>query len=99
DQQRGFVVESNPPAGTKLELPASVDIVISQGPASLPVPDLSGRTLAEARSMLEQLGLRLGGVTHDTSSLTPENTVVGQVPAAGQSVGNGGAVSVRVSRF
>lgn len=99
DQQRGFVIESNPPAGTRLELPAAVDIVISQGPSQLPVPDLYGRTLAEARSMIEQMGLRVGGVTRDTSSVTPENTVVGQVPAAGQNIANGGAVSLRVSRF
>jgi serine/threonine-protein kinase len=99
DQQRGFVVETNPPAGTRLELPASVDIVVSRGPASLPVPDFTGRSLAEARSQIEQMGLHVGGVTRDTSSLTPEGTVLGQVPAAGQSIGNGGAVSLRVSRF
>jgi eukaryotic-like serine/threonine-protein kinase len=99
DQQRGFVVESNPPAGTKLELPASVDIVVSQGPATVPAPDLTGRSLAEARSMLESMGLRLGGVSRDTSSINPEGTVMGQVPAPGQNVSNGGAVSVRVSRF
>jgi eukaryotic-like serine/threonine-protein kinase len=99
DQQRGFVIESNPPAGTKLELPASVDIVVSQGPATLPVPDLTGRSLAEARSMIEQMGLRVGGITRDTSSITPEGTVIGQIPAAGQNVSNGGAISLRVSRF
>lgn len=99
DQQRGFVVESNPPAGTKLALPASVDVVVSRGPASLPVPDLTGRSLSEARSMIEALGLRVGGVTRDTSSITPENTVIGQIPAPGQNVGNGGPVSLRISRF
>ncbi|MDQ6717754.1 MAG: PASTA domain-containing protein [Gemmatimonadota bacterium] len=99
DQQRGFVVESNPPAGTKLELPATVDILVSRGPASLPVPDLTGRSLPEARSMLETMGLRVGGVSRDTSSITPENTVIGQIPAAGQNVGNGGAVNLRISRF
>jgi serine/threonine-protein kinase len=99
DQQRGFVVESNPPAGTKLELPASVDIVVSQGPATVPAPDLTGRSLAEARSMLEGTGLRLGGVSRDTSSINPEGTVMGQIPAPGQNVSNGGAVSVRISRF
>ena len=99
DQQRGFVIESSPPAGSRLALPASVDIVVSRGPASLPVPDFYGRTLAEARSMIEGMGLRVGGVTRDTSSITPENTVIGQVPAAGQSVANGGAVSLRISRF
>jgi beta-lactam-binding protein with PASTA domain len=99
DQQRGFVVESNPPAGTKLQLPASVDIVVSKGPSSVPAPDLTGRSLAEARSMLESMGLRLGGVSRDTSSINPEGTVMGQIPAPGQNVSNGGAVSVRVSRF
>ncbi len=99
DQQRGFVVESNPPAGAKLGLPATVDIVVSRGPASLPVPDLRGRTLAEARSMLETMGLRVGGVSRDTSSITPENTIIGQIPAAGQNVGSGGAVNLRISRF
>ncbi|MBA3645151.1 MAG: PASTA domain-containing protein [Gemmatimonadaceae bacterium] len=99
DQQRGFVVESSPPAGTKLQLPASVDIVVSKGPVALPVPDLTGRSLAEARSMLEAAGLRLGGISRDTSSINPEGTVMGQIPAPGQSVSNGGAVSVRISRF
>jgi serine/threonine-protein kinase len=99
DQQRGFVVESNPPAGTRLGLPASVDIVLSKGPATLPVPDFYGRSLAEARSQIEQMGLRVGGITRDTSSITPEGTVIGQVPAAGQNVSNGGAISLRVSRF
>lgn len=99
DQQRGFVVESNPPAGTKLQMPATVDIVVSRGPASLPVPDLSGRTIVEARSMLEAIGLRVGGISRDTSSITPENTVVGQSPAAGQNAANGGAVNLHISRF
>ena len=99
DQQRGFVVASDPAAGAKLALPATVDIVISKGPASLPAPDLYGRTLAEARSMIEAIGLRVGGVTRDTSSITPENTVIGQIPAAGQNVSNGGAISLRISRF
>jgi len=99
DQQRGFVVESNPPAGTKLQLPASVDIVVSKGPATVPAPDLTGRTVPEARSMLESLGLRLGAVSRDTSSINPEGTVLGQNPAPGQNVANGGAVSLRISRF
>ncbi len=99
DQQRGFVVGSDPAAGAKLALPASVDIVISRGPASIPAPDLYGRTLSEARSMIEAIGLRVGGVSRDTSSITPENTVIGQIPAAGQGVSNGGAISLRISRF
>src|SRR6266850_1573368 len=35
DQPRGLVIASSPPAGTKVQLPGSVDIVLSKGPASV----------------------------------------------------------------
>jgi len=99
DQPRGLVVASSPPAGTKLDLPGSVDIVLSKGPATIQVPDLYGRTVGEARSMIEQLGLRIAGISRDTSSLQPENTIIRQLPAAGQTVSAGGPVSLTVSHF
>jgi beta-lactam-binding protein with PASTA domain len=99
DQPRGLVISSSPPPGTKLDLPGSVDIVLSKGPASIQVPDLYGRSVGEARSMIEQLGLRIAGVSRDTSSLQPENTIIRQLPAAGQTVPAGGAVSLTVSHF
>jgi serine/threonine-protein kinase len=96
---RGAIIGSEPAAGETLQLPARVNIAMSAGPASLQIPDLTGRTVADARSTLEQLGLRLGGVSRDTSSLQPENTVLSQSPAAGQPIAAGGSVSLRVSRF
>ena len=99
DQPRGAVIATNPPAGTSLELPATVSITLSQGPSTVQLPDLTGRTLADARSALEQLGLRLGPTTRDTSSFMPENTVLGQIPTAGATVSAGASVSLRLSRF
>jgi serine/threonine-protein kinase len=99
DQPRGAVIASDPPAGTTLDLPATVSITLSQGPSTVQIPDLTGRTLADARSTLEQLGLHLGGTTRDTSSFMPENTVLGQAPSPGATVSAGASVSLRVSRF
>lgn len=99
DQPRGLVIASSPQAGTMVQLPGTVDIVLSKGPATVQVPDLYGRTVGEARSMVEQLGLRIAGVSRDTSSLQPENTVIRQLPAAGQTVAAGGPVSLTVSHF
>jgi beta-lactam-binding protein with PASTA domain len=99
DQPRGLVIASSPPAGTRVQLPGSVDIVLSKGPAVVQVPDLYGRTVGEARSMIEQLGLRVAGISRDTSSLQPENTVIRQQPSAGQTVSAGGPVSLTVSHF
>lgn len=99
DQPRGAVIATNPPAGTALELPATVSITVSQGPSTVQVPDLSGRTLADARSTIEQVGLRLGTMSRDTSSFLPENTVLGQSPAAGAKISSGASVNLRISRF
>jgi serine/threonine-protein kinase len=99
DQPRGLVIASSPPAGTKLDLPGTVDIVLSKGPATIQVPDLYGRSVGEARSMIEQLGLRVAGVSRDTSSLQPENTIIRQLPASGTTISAGGAVSLTVSHF
>jgi serine/threonine-protein kinase len=99
DLPRGLVVASSPPAGTKIELPGSVDIVLSKGPATIQVPDLYGRSIGEARSMIEQLGLRIAGISRDTSSLQPENTIIRQLPEAGRTVSAGGPVSLTVSHF
>ncbi|HUQ48265.1 MAG TPA: PASTA domain-containing protein [Gemmatimonadaceae bacterium] len=96
---RGAVISSVPPAGTSTELPATVSIILSQGPSTIQVPDLNGRTLPDARSTLEQLGLHLGATSRDTSSFTPENTIIGQSPAAGATVSAGASVSLRISRF
>jgi serine/threonine-protein kinase len=99
EQPRGLVIATAPPAGTKVQLPGTVDIVLSKGPATVQVPDLYGRTIGEARSMMEQIGLRIAGISRDTSSIQPENTVIRQQPAAGQSIAAGAPVSLTVSRF
>lgn len=99
DQPRGSVIASNPASGDVLQLPAAVHIIVSDGPAVVIAPDLVGRTLPDARSLLEQIGLRIGGVSGDTSSFQPENTILSQSPPAGQAVSAGGRINVTVSRF
>ena len=99
EQPRGSIIASSPPSGEVMQLPAAVNIVVSDGPAIVTAPDLVGRTLPDARSLLEQIGLRIGGVGRDTSSFQPENTILRQSPSAGQAVSAGGRINVTVSRF
>src|SRR3954462_6145137 len=99
EQPRGLVIATSPPAGTQVQLPGSVDIVLSKGPATVQMPDLFGRSAGEARSMVEQLGPRVAGMSRATSPLHPENPVIRQPPAAGQIISAGGAVSLTVSHF
>lgn len=99
DFPRGSVFQTTPSAGERLDLPAEINLSVSAGPPTLQVPDLVGRTIPDARSALEQIGLKIGAISQDTSSIQPENTVIQQNPPAGSTVSNGSRVSIVVSRF
>lgn len=99
DYPRGTVFQVEPPPGTQLDLPAEVRFTVSAGPATVQVPDLVGRTVPDARSALEQIGLRLGSIGRDTSSIQIENTVLRQSPPPGSTTSSGATVGIVVSRF
>jgi eukaryotic-like serine/threonine-protein kinase len=92
-QPRGEVVETRPAAGSQAPMPTPVALVLSGGPSVLRVPDLVGRSLAEARRLLEQIGLVVGDVTSDGGG---GSTVLGHSPEAGASVSAGSRVNLRV---
>jgi len=62
------------------------------------VPDLSGRTADQARTLVGGARLLLGDVRSDTTTSARPGTVVGQRPAAGDSVEAGTLVTVTVAR-
>ena len=97
DTPRGDVIGTTPDAGTRVSAPSRVDVVLSAGPSAVSVPDVMGRQYDEARTMLEQLGLRVGRVNVDSTAFAPRNTVVYQLPGAGARVGNGHAVTLTIS--
>ena len=94
---RGTVTLSSPVAGTRVTVPSSVTLTVSVGPASVDMPDVVGENYSRARTVLEQLGLRIGDVTVDSTSVAAGNTVIAQSPAAGRAVGAGARVTLTVS--
>ena len=88
----GDVVSQDPDDGTLFRGDA-VSLVVSSGPPLVPVPDVQGEQVAEARSQLEQLGFRvqvqevLGGFF---------GTVRSTDPAAGQSIPKGTTITLTV---
>lgn len=93
----GQVVGTRPEPGTPVPLPGKVQLLVSAGPRLVETPDLVSRAVDEARTALERLGLRLGEVTRDSSSLTAPGTVLSQTPAAGTIVDRATRVSVVVA--
>lgn len=93
-QPRGEVIETRPAAGAQAPMPSPVTLVVSGGPSVLRVPDLTGRSLGEARRLLEQIGLVVGDVTSDGAG---GSIVIGQSPEPGASVSSGSRVTLRVA--
>ncbi len=98
DQPVGTVIATQPAGGANAAVPSVVRLVLSAGPATISVPDLAGRTIVEARVLLEQLGLALGDVTIlNSGGAGDQASVVQQNPAAGTLVPLGARVTVSVS--
>jgi beta-lactam-binding protein with PASTA domain len=76
--EAGRVLRVDPAEGTTLQEGDRVTIVPSLGHAPVPVPDLTGRTLQRARTMLRHSDLRLGEVTRAYDDEVPEGRVVSQ---------------------
>ena len=97
DEPPGEVLESNPRAGERIAIPATIDIVVSAGPSTVTLPDFVGRPYSEARRMIEALGLRVGSVTIDSLSMQAAEHVSSQQPEAGRTVASGSRISLAVA--
>lgn len=91
------VIRQDPQGATQVKKGSTVQLVVSAGPEAIVVPDLKGRTQAEAKAELERQGLTLGTVTEQNDTKQPKGTVVSSSPPAGQSVAPKGAVNLTVS--
>lgn len=92
----GVVVATRPSAGAGLPPGSTVDIVVSQGPATIRVPNVVGLPLAEARQRLADAGLATGRVTR-VDRAGPPDTVVEQRPAAGGLRAHGARIDLVVT--
>jgi len=94
---QGTLLRTDPPAGTQLRRGAMVRLVVSRGPAPVPVPDLTGMTQDRAVAALAaaRLAPQLVPVFDDR---VPAGRVVGQGTPPGAQAQPGSPVVVRVSR-
>jgi beta-lactam-binding protein with PASTA domain len=92
------IIEQGYAPGAKARKEARVDVTVSLGPValSIAVPDLNGKTLGEAKKLIETAGITLGNVTYIPSPDLLPNTVIEQFPHAGELVEAGQAIDLVV---
>jgi serine/threonine-protein kinase len=100
DVVAGMIIRTEPPVGAELKAGDTVVLVISDGPEQVLVPDLTGKTVDAASSILAGLGLDL--VVADTRiEVTDPNLidrVVQQSVAPGTTVAKGSPVQVNLGK-
>ncbi len=93
---RDKVVNTTPPTGTDAPVNGAVVVHIGNGPKEVTVPDVTGQTEDEARTILRQIGLEMVSVAGDSE--LPQGQIVSSSPGRGVTVEQGSTVQVTVSR-
>src|SRR4029077_7650861 len=83
----GIVLAQKPAAASRVEKAAKVDLVVAVAPRII-VPQIVGKTSADAEGALRQAGLAAGARTTRESS-EASGMVLSQRPAAGQTLERG----------
>ncbi len=92
------ILAMTPPAGRKLHEGSSVNVTISSGSRFVLVPDLKGKTMDAARSMLEAINLTLSdSYTSQPDPKLDAGLIVSQSPDKNAKVERFGRVTVTLS--
>lgn len=93
---KGLVVSQKPEEATELARGAQVTLVIDSGAPKIAVPDVTGKSLADAQAALDAQGL--SSTQTEVTSDQPAGTVVDQAPKAGGSIAKGSTVTLSVAK-
>ena len=96
DGEKLSAVLSQSPNGTdKAPKGSRIDLVINEGDKA--VPNIIGKSVDEAKGMLEQAGLKLGEIKKVTDANAKKNVVLACNPSVGANLGEGAVVSITVA--
>ncbi len=93
----GNVISQTPAANTPVAPGSSVNVVVANGPCTVPVPDLSGKTQAQATAAISAAGLIPATPTEQCSATVPLGQVVSQSPVKDTAAQPGTTVSFVIS--
>jgi eukaryotic-like serine/threonine-protein kinase len=97
--QAGSVIGTDPAAGTSVATNEPVNLIVSTGSDKVTVPSVQNLSVANARSALEGVGLKVN--TQDQAVIDPnqDGVVITQSPSSGQQVAKGSTVTLFVGKF
>jgi len=95
--QAGEVTKQNPGEGSDAAKGQQITLTVSSGKTKVAVPNVSGKSPAEAGGTLGNAGLTVSKTQNEASDTVPSGEVTRTDPAAGAQVDKGSGVTVFVS--
>lgn len=92
----GSIIFQRPRAGETVKEGRRVYLFVSGGEPVVHVPQLTGKSVRDAKFSLQRLGLKLGNIDQETSDY-PKDMIYDQQFAEGTPIKRGGTVNVTVS--
>ncbi|MEV8407578.1 Stk1 family PASTA domain-containing Ser/Thr kinase [Streptomyces niveus] len=96
--ERGTVMRTDPEPRSRIRGNGSVTLVISRGPEIVRVPDLTGKSLADAKDALKKVGLAPGVITRSFDEETDQGGIIRSQPKAGTELRPDAGVALVVSK-
>ncbi|EST21776.1 Stk1 family PASTA domain-containing Ser/Thr kinase [Streptomyces niveus] len=96
--ERGTVMRTDPEPRSRIRGNGSVTLVISRGPEIVRVPDLTGKSLADAKDALRKVGLAPGVITRSFDEETAQGEIIRSQPKAGTELRPDAGVALVVSK-
>jgi serine/threonine-protein kinase len=94
---KGFVISSDPVAGTKVKRDSLVTITVSKGIEQVPLASYIGKSGEQALNELTDAGFKVTA-TYGFSETKLAGEVLSQTPAGGGTANKGGAVTLVISK-
>ncbi|MCH5267857.1 MAG: Stk1 family PASTA domain-containing Ser/Thr kinase [Lachnospiraceae bacterium] len=98
EEDANKVTDQEPKAGEEVEEGTRVIIYYSQESSGIVIPDVTNKSVEDARSELESQGLSVKGTTEQYSDTVPKGKVCGTDPVVGSSVKPGTSVTLVISK-
>lgn len=93
-----LVVKQKPSAGTEIKRNRTVEVEIRTAKTFRQVPDLVGKSIAEAEVILSEYGFQVGDIAYAPHQALSEGKIIAQEPGAGEDRDNNGRVNILVSK-
>jgi serine/threonine protein kinase len=98
DQSKGNVCSQDPGKNSDVKKGSSVDFVVSTGAPKVSVPSVLGKSLDEAKQILEADKYKFNVETKTQESSEQPNTVLNQNPSLGDEVQKGSTITLTIAK-